>query len=186
MPPKRPQPPLLLPNRKVTMARFGAPHGVRGLLRLHVFSRQPDFFTTLPVWWCLPPQANAELNGNWQTQQIERCYQHSGNWLVKLSGVDDRDAAALWCHGYAAVEYQQLPAVESDTYYWCDLIGLSVQTIHGETLGEVSEIMDIGAHDVLCIADETDEKILIPFVEKYVLTVDIAQQLIQVDWQRDW
>lgn len=165
------------------MARFGAPHGVRGLMHMQIFSRQPGFFAARPAWWCRRADAGGD---GWQQLAVESCAPHKAQWLVKLAGVDDRDAAARWRNGQAALPYAQLPPPAADTFYWCDLVGMRVENAAGELLGEVEQLMDIGAHDVLSVRGEARAPLLIPFVQKHVLAVDSERRVIRVDWQRDW
>lgn len=162
------------------MARFAAPHGVRGLLRLQVFSRQPEFFVSAPQWWCRPA-----AGGAWRALQVTHCVAHGGEWLATLPAIASREEATTWCNGLAALPYAQLPPLEEEAFYWCDLIGMAVHTLGGEVLGEVAEIMDIGVHDVLCV-EGAGGRHLIPFVAKHVPAVDSAARVIRVDWQRDW
>lgn len=167
---------------KVIMARFGAPRGMRGELRLLLFSRQPEFFTSLPQWWCRPPQ------GDWREIEVRSCHRRQDKWFTTLVGVTDRDEAAAWRHGEAAVLRSALPPPGENEYYWCDLIGLSVINVDGEQLGEVSGLQESGSHDILIIAADTADagEILIPFVEVYVKTVSFTDGVIRVDWQREW
>ena len=169
------------------MACFVAPHGVRGLLRLQVFSRQPALFTAAPKWWCRPPDG-----GDWRELQVTQCVPHGNFYLATLPAIATREDAAEWSNGIAALPYDALPKLEDDTHYWCDLIGMMVQNTAGETLGEVAEIMDIGVHDVLCVdgKDNPDGKDtrrrLIPFVSKHILEVDTAARIIHADWESEW
>ena len=153
-----------------------------GLLRVQLFSRKPDFVANSSAWWCRPP-AGA---GDWREIAVQRCFPHSGQWLAKLAPISDRDSAAVWNGGLAAVTYDALPPTEEDEFYWCDLIGMQVENLSGELLGEVAEMMNIGAHDVLCVRTADGAQLLIPFVDKHVPRVELHARRIVVDWQRDW
>ena len=80
------------------------------------------------------------------------------------------------------------PKTESDSYYWVDLIGCKVINLQGESLGEIIEISDNGAHGVIAIGN-LDTKVvnqLVPFVKEIVQNVDLPNKLITLDWQADW
>jgi len=62
------------------------------------------------------------------------------------------------------------------------LIGCQVTTQDNIALGEVTEIVQTGAHDVLRI--KGDQEILIPFVmDRFIQSVDIDNRQIIVDWE---
>ena len=86
------------------------------------------------------------------------------------------------------------PTAGNDEYYWVDLIGLSVVNRDGVTLGQVTGLIDTGAHSVLRVrppdaaadaAPEPAER-LIPFVAAYIDAVDLAAKQIRVDWGLDY
>jgi 16S rRNA processing protein RimM len=51
--------------------------------------------------------------------------------IIKLKGVDDRDAANLLTNCEIVVDSSQLPALEEGDYYWKDLMGCQVVTTEG-------------------------------------------------------
>ena len=58
-----------------------------------------------------------------------------------------------------------------------------VETVEGEKIGKVREIMRTGGTEILVVEDEDDAKkdYLIPFAEKICVEVDIENRLIKVD-----
>ncbi|CAN8142613.1 16S rRNA processing protein RimM [uncultured Thiomicrorhabdus sp.] len=73
---------------------------------------------------------------------------------------------------------------DENEFYWIDLIGCQVVNLEGELLGEVVNLVETGAHDVLRVKGATEE--LIPFVlEQFIMDIDIANKLIKVDWQAE-
>ena len=65
------------------------------------------------------------------------------------------------------------------------MIALKVINKDGAVLGEVSDIIETGANDVIVItnADNDNQKILIPFVTGvYIHKIDLIAQTISVDW----
>ncbi len=54
----------------------------------------------------------------------------------------------------------------------------------GRELGKVAYLLATGQHDVLVVQGERE--VLIPFVmDKFILAVDLANGLIDVDWEWD-
>lgn len=85
----------------------------------------------------------------------ERAIEHvaggrSGELLVQLVGVGDRDAAEELRGCEVQVDRAQLPALADDEYYLADLVGALVERIDtGEALGEVVGVTSNGAQDLL-------------------------------------
>ncbi len=78
------------------------------------------------------------------------------------------------------------PAPASGEVYWVDLLGCAVSNAHDEQLGCVCAIDDHGAHPILVVRHENGQERLIPYVPVYILSVDIAQRRIVVDWELDY
>ncbi len=159
------------------MGRVAAPYGVKGWVKIQPFTETLDSLLDYPVW-----QIGA--NGQWREIQVEDAGLHGQTLVAKLTGCNDRDAAFALRGQEIAVFRDELPEAEAGEYYWEDLIGLSVVNREGIKLGQVVKLLETGAHDVLVVEDEKEH--LIPFVDVYVLNVDLAQGVIEVDWQPDY
>jgi 16S rRNA processing protein RimM len=111
-------------------------------------------------------------------------------------GVAGRDAAEALKGAAVQIPRSHFPALSDNEFYWVDLIGLEVENLQGVHLGQVSDMMDNGAHPILRVAvpqstEVTDAKaapqeLLIPFVEQFVITVDRTAKKITVDWGLDY
>lgn len=159
------------------MGRIAAPYGVRGWVKVQPFTETQDALLDYPVW-----QIGSQ--GNWQKAEIEDVGIHGQSVIAKLAGCNDRDAAFAMRGREIAVFRDDLPETEAGEYYWEDLIGLAVFNREGLELGKVVKLLETGAHDVLVVKNVKEH--LIPFVEVYVLNVDLAQGRIEVDWQPDY
>jgi 16S rRNA processing protein RimM len=86
-----------------------------------------------------------------------------------------------------SIDRAELPRAEGDSYYWHDLIGLAVYNRDGDLLGEVSGLLNAGAHDVLEIRRRGGVDLLVPFVMgHFIEKVDLADGRIDVDWRTEW
>jgi 16S rRNA processing protein RimM len=112
--------------------------------------------------------------------------------------IPDRDAAEAMKGVRVFVSRATFPAPDDDEFYWIDLIGLSVSNREGVALCDVIGLIDTGPHCVLRVkpgaadpagdapAEPAADERLIPFVEAYVDSVDIAGRRIVVDWGLDY
>lgn len=80
------------------------------------------------------------------------------------------------------VDRADFPSLDEDEFYHTDLIGCQVIGRQKLPLGTVVAVDDHGAQQVLRLEDG----LLIPFVEAIVLSVDLVDRRIEVDWAADW
>jgi 16S rRNA processing protein RimM len=107
------------------------------------------------------------------------------NVVARLEGIADRNQADELTGCQIFINPEQLPGLEAGEYYWSDLIGLTVETLQGESLGKVASMMETGADDVMVLKGERER--LIPFVmDQIVMEVDLDSRRLVVDWSPDY
>lgn len=105
--------------------------------------------------------------------------------VANLLGIDDRDKAAALSGWDILIERTQLPPVAEDEFYWVDLVGLKVITTLGVDFGVVDHLLETGANDVLVVIGERER--LVPFLRgQSIVSIDLAQGLIVVDWDPEF
>ncbi len=162
--------------------------GIRGLVIIKPYSKEPEALFSAPLVWLAKPPALADSARPWT---VKTSKEHSGQILLSLEGVTDRDQAQALKGHAVYVSRADFPEQEGNSYYWVDLIGLPVVNLQGQALGEVVDLMDNGAQSILCVRTEGQkEDRLIPFIESIIQSVnhdaeDPHRQIV-VDWQLDW
>jgi 16S rRNA processing protein RimM len=158
------------------MGRVAAPFGVKGWIKVQVFTETVEGLLDYPTWW-------VGKEGSWQAFQLEEGAPHGQVVLAKLAGTEDREAVAKLKGMDIAVPRDALPEAK-DEYYWADLVGLQVVNREGIELGRVDSLLDNGAQSVLVVKGERER--LIPFVPVHVDRVELEAGRILVDWQQDY
>jgi 16S rRNA processing protein RimM len=162
----------------VVVARVGAPHGVRGWVKVDCFGGAPsEPLMSAKHWFIGEPHA-------WQQAEVTEIATHGQRIAVRLDGMTDRDAASRLRHKQVALERSALPPTASGEYYWHDLQGLQVTNLQNQALGEVVDLIETGANQVLVVRG--DREVLIPFLDGVIARVDVAARQIVVDWQADY
>src|SRR5512147_2010013 len=124
---------------KVRVARIGAAHGVRGEMKLWSFTGDPA---------AVADYGPLETEDGKRQFEIETMRAAKDHFVVRIAGIDDRDAAAKLCNLDLFVPRERLPAIdEDDTYYHADLIGLDAVSETGVALGKVTALHNFGAGD---------------------------------------
>jgi 16S rRNA processing protein RimM len=148
----------------VMLATIGAPHGVRGEVRVKAFTADPA------ALGAYRPLATADG----RTFEVERLRPTGNMLVVKFAGIDDRDAAEAVNGVELFVERSALPPAEPEEFYHADLIGLDAVSPAGERLGTVVAVQNFGAGDILEIAPERGATLLVPFTKSAVPEIDLA------------
>lgn len=161
----------------VVMGRIVAPYGVKGWVKIQPFTEMLDGLFDYENWWI--PSA-----GGWVELEIEDAKVHGNVLLAKPVGSDDRDRAFALRGKDVAVPRETLPAPDEGEYYWSDLIHLKVINLEGVDLGEVQEVFETGANDVLVV--KGDRERLIPFTGQTVLEVNLEAGCLRVDWDSNF
>ena len=78
--------------------------------------------------------------------------------VVRLAGVDSREAAEKLTGVALFARRAQLPPPSDDEFYHDDLVGLEAVTREGEALGRVVALRNFGAGDILEIAPAGGER----------------------------
>jgi 16S rRNA processing protein RimM len=153
-------------NGRICLGQIGAPHGVRGEVRLRSFTANPDAITGY---------------GPLETEdghvvKIESLRPAKDHFVARITGVSDRSAAERLTNVKLYVPRERLPAPESaDEFYYADLIGLAVVDGSGNDLGTVLAIHNFGAGDLVEIKPANGGVTkLLPFNEATVPVVDLA------------
>ena len=171
-------------NQPVIIAKVGAPHGVRGDLRLHVFTEDPDTFFDFDM-----SQLMIEEKPSYFIP-LKDCeiFEKGGSVFIKFKNFLDRDLARRFVNKTIAVAREALPVLAEDDVYWSDLEGLEVINQEQKILGHVDHILETGANDVLFIKGPAPDhkEHLVPYVDAHVLKVDLANKKIFVDWDEDF
>lgn len=159
-------------------------YGVLGAIRVTPYSDDADSLLKVKTWWLDKPSL--------RPVQVRTVRMHSGDVVATLADVKDRDAAEALKGAAVSIPRSEFPALPEDEYYWSDLIGMEVVNLQGETLGTVTDMMHNGAQSILRItsADPAPEgkaqERLVPFVDQFVKTVDLAAKKITLDWGLDY
>ncbi len=99
--------------------------------------------------------------------------------IIKLGGVDTREAAAALAGCPLGLPRGAAPHLPEGHYYHYDILGLAVVDAEGRDLGRVAEIVSTGANDVYVVRGPRGEWLL-PAVRQMITAVDTEAGLLRV------
>jgi len=172
--------------RWVELGRIGAPFGLAGWVHVSSYTEPPEALLEYREW-ALRPQS-----GERQWHRLVEGHPQGERLVVRLEGVENRDAAALLTGAWVEVERAELPPTGDREYYRADLIGLEVENLEGIALGRVAYFIDAPAGAVMVVEQERDTAdagTAASRREHWILAdparlrrVDLAAGRILVDW----
>jgi 16S rRNA processing protein RimM len=149
---------------RLTVARIGKAHGLKGEVALDLRSDTPETRLT--------PGATFETEGGSVGQlTVVRARQQSGRWFVTFAEISDRNAAEDARGTELVIDAEA--SDEEGAWFIHELVGLRAERPDGSGVGEVVDLLDMPAHDVLVVREPSGHRAMIPFIEDFVPEVDI-------------
>lgn len=113
--------------------------------------------------------------------EIEKVRYQQQMVILKLSGVDDRNAAEALKTKDVFITEDDLLELPEDTFYIRDLIGISVIDIdRGEIIGTIKDVLQPSTQDIYVISMPSGGEAMIPAVSQFVKEVNIEDGYVKV------
>ena len=142
----------------------GAPHGVRGEVKVHPRTDIADRF-----------RKGSRLLCDGVGELVVAAVRGADVPIVRFEGLSTRNDAERLRGRNLRVSRAEARRAAKDAYLWADLLGLRAVTPEGTALGVVSEVLRAGETDVLVVrAEGSREELMLPAIASVVREVDIA------------
>lgn len=160
----------------VLVGRVIRPHGVRGELRVEVWSDVPARFEPGSE---LLLMTRERPEGTPETVRIDASRPVRGGRLIRLAGYESRDQAERVRGARLAVERDRVPAAPVGSYYHFELVGCRCFDSHHGDLGRVAELVEDGGGFLLEVI-RGERRLLVPFVAPFLERVDVVSGRIDL------
>lgn len=100
--------------------------------------------------------------------------------ILKLKGIDNRDAAEKLSGAYINVTLDNVAPLDDNSYYIFDLEGMGVFDSSNNKIGSVKRIEQYPANDVIVVEKETEE-VIIPAIKEFIVGVDLKSKKLTVN-----
>lgn len=159
----------------ITLARIGAPNGVRGAARVKLFGDDPSSLVEYG------PLDRADGRGRLAIASL-RPGKSPDMLVATFDGVTSREAAQDLNGVELGLLRSELPENDEDDFYHADLIGMEARLMDGSRFGAIIQVADFGAGDLLDIKPERGgASVLVPFTKAVVPSVDIKGGFVVLD-----
>lgn len=156
----------------VRIGHIGRPHGVHGEVTLAGASLTPlELHAVREFTW-------RGRRGETRPLRLTTVRPTAAHQLLRFDGVADREAAAALTGGELMAERDRIPDPGPGVAYTFQLLGATVVTEEGRSLGVLEDIIATGAHPIYVVRGERE--LLIPATVQVLKSVDLAAGRITV------
>ena len=157
-------------DKPLTLAAVTGAHGVTGEVRLKLFGEGID---------ALRPHKSFN-EGALTLVKIRS--DNKGGAIARFAEATDRTSAEQLRGTALSVPREALPDLAEDEFYFSDLIGLSVVTDKGDTVGRVCAVKNFGATDIVEIERPDGTTFMVPLTKQAVPTWDSETLTVNADF----
>jgi len=158
----------------VAVARVVRTRGIRGEVVAESLTDFPERFEGLKE------VTGLFADGRREPLTIERFWFQNERVVLKFAGYDSIESAEKLRDTEICVPESEAVELEEGEYYDFELEGCRVETLEGEPVGAVRELMRTGGTELL-VVDGGEREYLVPFAESICVEVDVENKLIRID-----
>ncbi len=153
----------------IKLGKITAPQGIKGEVRVYPYTDKPTRFSEIEA---------VLLNG--RRCRIERARYMKNMAVLKLEGIEDRNAAEAVRNLELLLPREELWKQPEDTYFVDDLVGCAVVTEDGAPVGTLKRVHSRPAQDLYEIERGDGSTFLLPAVKEFICSVDPQNKTITV------
>lgn len=156
---------------KISIGVITSPHGVKGAVKVRPFTAELSLFSPKTSFY------NEQENPVKITSVLVR---GEKNVVVFLEGILDRDQAESLKGVQLFIDKAILPPLDINEFYYTDLVGLKVFDEQGKEIGQVENVLNYGASDILEIETLEGTLCSIAFVKDAVLEISLENKTMVI------
>jgi len=161
-------------NGFICIGKIVGAHGIRGNVKVLSYAESETVFKPgNAVRLVRPDGGDATAKIAWMKPQ-NRCI------LLRMEGISERNQAESAVGSEFFIEKASLSETEEDTYYWADLIGLSVYSEELGPIGVLKSVFRTGSNDVYVVERPDATEILVPALASVVVSVRLQDGMMHV------
>ncbi|MBK6266755.1 16S rRNA processing protein RimM [Marivirga sp. S37H4] len=161
------------PSQCFQLGIVSRPHGLKGEVYVALDTDFPQEYAEMESVFLLQ-------NGKLVPFFIESLQIRGSEALIKFEEIDDKDAA-LSIKGLSLhLPLDQLPELDSDQFYFHEIIGYQIIDQNLGELGKVAQVYEAGHQDLIGM-DYKEKEVLIPINDDIIISVDREKETMEVN-----
>ena len=155
---------------------------LRGEVKVYHYSDYKERFEELDE---ILVERNGAKRHTMERYPIEGVRYQKDMAILKLKGVNDRNAAEALKDCDVYITEADLRELPEDTFYVRDLIGCRVinegsESENAEEIGTITDVLQNSAQDIYQIKTKSGKEVLIPAVGEFVKEINIGEKTVKV------
>ena len=156
-------------NNLIFIGVVGNAKGLKGNVQINYFAKDLNKFKSYKYFYV--GKKKEKLN-------IQKHIISGDNFSLKFFDINSREEAESLKNKDVFIESKQLRKLDDESWYHSEIVGLSVETMKGNLVGEVKAIYNFGAGDIIEIKLISGKIEMIPFTKDFVQDIKINNKLI--------
>jgi 16S rRNA processing protein RimM len=157
----------------VTIGQILKPFGIKGEVRVRSLSDVPGRFEHLGEVMLEAP------SGEVLSTSVHHVRADQNSYVIGFRAFSTPEQAAIFRGAWIKVTWDETASLPDGQYFEDDLIGMTVKTEEGESLGTLNDVLEAPSHAVFVVQGDRGE-ILIPAAKELVLSVDVPHRIMTV------
>jgi len=174
-------------DNKISVGKIVNSHGVKGEVKILPFTNLRSLIRELDhVILFNPSNKSFFFSKVLKVKDLNRFY------VLALQGITNMDEAKKMMGYEIYTDIENLPCLEEDEYYWFEILESKVYYEDGEYIGQVQEIIETGANEVISVVKEEPngetKETLIPMTDYYIVDLKKDEKTIitkKMDWYNE-
>ena len=154
---------------KIKIGKIVNAVGLKGEVKVYNYSDSEEVYERTP-----------EIYAGDRLLSVHNVRMQKNTVILKLSGIDDRNAAEAAKGTELFITEADLPELPEGQFYIRDLIGMEVEEQGGSFHGVVTDVLQNTAQDIFEVKRDDGKTVLIPKVDAFVQKIDGKERLITV------
>ena len=155
---------------KISIGKITSAVGLKGEVKVYNYSDSADIYRSTEAIY-----AGDEL------RKIQGVRTQKNMVILKLEGIDDRNAAEKARGSELFITEADLPELPEGQFYVRDLIGMTViDAENGNEIGVVRDVIQNTAQDIFDVKTSEGKQVLIPKVPEFIIDIDAEMRTIKV------
>ena len=159
-------------NDLIHVGTFGQPQGLKGDIKINILTSSLESFKILKNYFMQDGEIILHFTA---LRKIGK------KNIASLEGCEDRNAALDYKGKYIFSLKENFSKIDEGEYYVIDLIGCNVFNLENKSLGNVVNIKNFGAGDLIEITSGSNKNIYIPMNDDNLTSVNIIEKKIIVN-----
>jgi 16S rRNA processing protein RimM len=151
-------------------------HGIRGDIYVKLSAGEANWLTSLNKIYLLPP-GESEL----VVQEILNSKPHKEGLIITLRNCTDRNQSEALRKSSVYITDDLLVSEPGEPLFLKQILNFTLCDPQGVSLGQIVNFSSNGEQDLLVVKTATGYEALVPFVDDFIVSIDLETQQVRMD-----